>query len=91
MSEMFEFVKIQNMTKAYLMINCEAGSEAQVLDELKTISGIRAAELTLGRHDILALLETSSVDELRDTIIMRIRKIPEILSTTTLMCVDGGR
>ena len=88
MSETFQLDKTKTTTKAYLMINCESGSETQVLDELKTFPAIRKAEMTIGRHDILALIQADSTDELRDIITMKIRKIPEISCTTTLVCTE---
>lgn len=74
--------------RAYLMINCETGTEMQILDMLRSYPQIREAELTLGRHDILVQIEADSFEELRETILLKIRKIPEIRSTTTLMCID---
>ncbi len=88
MSEMFQINK--TATRAYLMINCQDGCELHVFDELKTFPAIKEAEMTIGRHDILALIETGSPDELRDVIAQEIRKIPEICCTTTLVCTEPG-
>jgi len=86
MSETFQLDRTKTTTRAYLMINCECGSEAHVVDELRTFPAIREAEMTIGRHDILALIQADSPDELSDIIAMKIRKIPEIRCTTTLVC-----
>lgn len=88
MSEMFQLDKVQS--KAYLMINCESGSEGHVLDEIRTFPEIKESTLTIGRHDILALVEARTPDDLRDVISMKIRKIPEIRCTTTLVCTKPG-
>lgn len=88
MSEMFQLSKAQS--KAYLMINCESGSEEHVFDEIRTFPEIKEATLTIGRHDILALIQASSPDGLRDVISMKVRKIPEIRCTTTLVCTEPG-
>lgn len=85
MSEAFQIDKHQ--TKAYLMINCKMDSETGVLEKLRSLDLVKEAEITIGRHDILVLLEADSVEQLRDIITMKIRKIPEIYSTTTLMCL----
>lgn len=86
MSETFQLDKIETTTRAYLMINCDDGSEMHVFDELKTFPEIKKAEMTIGRHDILVLIQTDSPDDLRDIIAMKIRKIPQISCTTTLVC-----
>ncbi len=88
MSEMFELDKIQS--RAYLMINCESGAEEHVLDEIRTFPQIKESTLTIGKHDILALVETGSADELREVIVLKIRKIPEVRCTTTLVCMRSA-
>ena len=88
MSEMFEQDKAQS--RAYLMINCDSGSEEHVLDEIRTFPEIKESTLTIGRHDILALVQTDSTDSLRDVIVLKIRKIPEVRCTTTLVCTEPG-
>lgn len=89
MSETFQLDKTKTTTKAYLMINCESGCEAQIFDELKTFPEIKKAETTIGRHDILAHVEAGSPDELSYVITMKIRKIPQIRCTTTLVCTES--
>jgi DNA-binding Lrp family transcriptional regulator len=88
MSETFQLDKTKTITKAYLMINCESGSETQIIDELKTFPEIKKVDMTIGRHDILTLIQAGSADELSDIITMKIRKIPEIRCTTTLVCTE---
>ncbi len=88
MSEMFKMDKMES--RAYLMINCESGAEEHVLDEIRTFPQIVESTLTIGRHDILALVQTSSPDELRDVIVLKIRRIPEVRCTTTLVCTRAG-
>lgn len=88
MSEMFQVDRVGS--RAYLMINCESGSEEHVLDEIRTFPEIRECTLTIGRHDILALVETGTPEELGDLIAAKIRRIPEIRCTTTLVCTRPG-
>lgn len=88
MSEMFQIDK--TLTRAYVMINCESGAEEHVLDEIRTYPEIKESTLTIGRHDIMALVQTGTPDELRDVISMKVRKIPEVRCTTTLVCTQPG-
>jgi DNA-binding Lrp family transcriptional regulator len=90
MLETFQFDKIKTVTRAYLMINCESGSEACVFDNLKKIPEIKKAEAIIGRHDILALIHADSPDELGQIITTKIRKVPQIRCTTTLVCAAPG-
>ncbi len=77
------------MGTAYVMINCELGSEEQIIDELKHISGVKEIHGTFGAYDILAKVESDTVEKLRETITEEIRKIPKIRSTLTLMGIEG--
>ncbi len=88
MSEMFQVDKAT--TRAYLMINCQDGCESHVIDELRTFAAIKQVQMTIGRHDILTLIEVDSAEELRDIIVQKIRKIPEVYCTTTLVCTEQG-
>jgi len=44
---------------------------------------------TFGAYDILAKIESPTVDVLRETITWKIRKIDQIRSTLTLMGIEG--
>jgi len=77
------------MAEAYILINCEIGSEEQVITALKTIDSIKEVHGTFGAYDILAKIESPTVDVLRETITWKIRKIDQIRSTLTLMGIEG--
>lgn len=79
------------MAKAYVLANCEIGSERQVIDELKLIPCVKEAHGIMGAFDIVAELESSSAKELREEIMWKIRKIQMIRSTLTLVGIDGQR
>ena len=77
------------MAEAYILINCEIGAEEQVITALKTIDGIKEVHGTFGAYDILAKIESPQVEDLRETITWKIRKIDKIRSTLTLMGIEG--
>ena len=77
------------MATAYVLINCDLGSEEFVISELKSIEGVVEVHGTFGAYDILAKAESSQVEALREIITWKIRKIPKIRSTLTLMGIDG--
>jgi len=77
------------MATAYVLINCDLGSEEQIIEELKHISDVKEIHGTFGAYDILAKVESDTVENLRETITGDIRKIPRILSTLTLMGIEG--
>ena len=77
------------MANAYILINCEIGSEEDVITALKNIHGIKEVHGTFGAYDILAKIESPQVEDLRETITWKIRKIDKIRSTLTLMGIEG--
>ena len=77
------------MATAYVLINCELGSEEAVISDLKSIGGVKEVHGTFGAYDILAKVESDQVEKLREIITWKIRKIPKIRSTLTLMGIEG--
>ena len=77
------------MAIAYVLINCELGSEESVISELKSIEGVIEVHGTFGAYDILAKVKSDQVETLREIITWKLRKIPKIRSTLTLMGIAG--
>lgn len=68
------------------MITCETDSETSVLEKIRELDGIKEIKGTIGNYDIILKIESKSIEQLRDLICTRIRRIPQILTTTTLLC-----
>ena len=77
------------MATAYILINCELGSEELIIQQLKKIDDISEVSGTFGAYDILAKIESPTVETLREIITWNIRKIDQIRSTLTLMGIEG--
>ena len=77
------------MAQAFVLINCELGSEESVITHLKSLEGVIEVHGTFGAYDILAKIESERVESLRELITWKIRKIENISSTLTLMGISG--
>ncbi len=78
------------MLSAYVLITCDLGAEDDVISELKAIDGIKEIFVAFGAYDILVKAEAENFETLRDKIIgWKIRKIPGLRSTLTLMTIAG--
>ena len=77
------------MMIAYILLTCDLGSEESVMEELKAIPSVKEVHGVYGVYDILVKVESSSVDDLRETVTFKIRKIPHVGSTLTLTCIEG--
>jgi DNA-binding Lrp family transcriptional regulator len=73
------------MPKAYVLISCDPGSENSVLTSLKSVETIKDAHETFGSYDVIVKLESDSEDKLKESITKRIRMLPKIRATLTLM------
>ncbi len=76
------------MATAFVLINCELGSEEPIIEELKHISDVNDVHGTFGAYDILAKVESANVKNLRDTITWKIRRLDRVRSTLTLMVLE---
>ena len=77
------------MATAYILINCELGSEELIIQQLKNLDGVSEVRGTFGAYDILTKIESPTVEALREIITWKIRKIEQIRSTLTLMGIEG--
>jgi len=80
---------VSRVATAYVLINCELGSEESIIEHLKGIEGVKEVHGTFGAYDVLAKIESDAVEKLRETITWKIRKIDKIRSTLTLMGIEG--
>ncbi len=73
------------MVTAYVAIKVEPGNESKLLQKLMKIKGIREAALSWGFCDILLKVEVESNKKLTDLVFLKIRKIPEVKETQTII------
>jgi DNA-binding Lrp family transcriptional regulator len=76
------------MKKAYVLINCELGKEKDILDTLRSIKSVKEAHGMFGAYDIIAEVATEDQEQLREDITWKIRRLPSIRSTLTLMGIE---
>jgi DNA-binding Lrp family transcriptional regulator len=72
------------LPKAYVLINCELGSEKNIISSLKSVDTVTEVHGTLGLYDIVAKIESDSEEKIQKTVTNSIRKMPKIHSTMTL-------
>jgi DNA-binding Lrp family transcriptional regulator len=73
------------MVIAYVLINCELGTEESIIEQLKKLEQVKEVFETFGAHDIMAKLEADNLEKIRETISWKVQKIDKIRSTVTLM------
>jgi len=77
------------MTTAYVLINCELGQEQGIIDSLKHIDSVKEVHGTFGAYDVVARIENTEKEKIRETITWGIRKMENVRSILTLMDAKG--
>jgi DNA-binding Lrp family transcriptional regulator len=72
-------------TKAFVLINTDAGLEKLVHEELRTLEGIRAVYDLYGEYDLMAVVEQETDKDVAEVVSWELRKIKGIRSTNTMV------
>ncbi len=77
------------MTDAYVMLNCELGAEAEIIEKLKELEQVKDVFETIGTHDMMVRLEADNFEKIREIVSWNIQKLPKVRSTATLIKKDN--
>jgi DNA-binding Lrp family transcriptional regulator len=77
------------MPTAYVLINCDLGSEEEILRELKKLPEIIEVSGVYGVYDIILKIRSDTMDKLRETITWHVRRIDKVRSTLTMIVIEG--
>jgi len=76
------------MNIAYVLVQSTIGHEMEVLNDLLKIDLIKEAKGTFGYYDILVKIEAPSEKKIEIVITKNIRKVKNIIATTTLSVIS---
>ena len=76
------------MNISYVLVQSTIGHEMEVLSDLLKIDLIKEAKGTFGYYDILVKIEASSEKKIEIVITKNIRKVKNIIATTTLSVIS---
>jgi Lrp/AsnC family transcriptional regulator for asnA, asnC and gidA len=74
---------------AYVLAKVEAGKDREVLAETQKIVGVKQVVPTYGVYDLHIEVTFNSIEELDDFIFNKVRKIPGVKETVTLIAFRG--
>jgi DNA-binding Lrp family transcriptional regulator len=77
------------MPTAYVLINCDLGSEEEIIREIKKLPDVVEVNGVYGVYDIIVKLQADSMDKLRETITWKVRRIDKVRSTLTMIVIEG--
>ena len=81
------------MPTAYILVNCTLGSEEKIISELTNLPDVKEVRGTYGVHDVFVKVRSCDTESMNNTITNKIRKVPGITSTVTLVVIEeqGGK
>jgi DNA-binding Lrp family transcriptional regulator len=77
------------MPTAFVLLNCDLGSEGDIIEKIKTIPGVIEVTYVAGVNDIIVRISSDNMDKLREIIKMNIKKIDRVRSTITMIVTEG--
>ncbi|MGO9644395.1 MAG: Lrp/AsnC ligand binding domain-containing protein [Candidatus Bathyarchaeia archaeon] len=76
------------MPLSYVLVNVELGSEEKVLKEVRTVPHVKECHRIYGTYDMIVKVEADSMDELKEVITWKIRRLPGVRSTLTTIVIE---
>jgi DNA-binding Lrp family transcriptional regulator len=70
---------------AYVLFKVSSGTEREVCQKLIEFSEVVHADIIFGEYDVVAKVETSELDNLEEFISLKIRNVPNVLVTSTMI------
>ena len=74
-------------TKAYVLIETNVGKTKDVLTALRSLNGIRESDAVTGEFDIVAVVESDSLNNIGELVTGGIHTIGGIQRTTTYLSI----
>ena len=75
------------MVTAFILMVTVAGKEREVMEKLLTYPEVKEAYVVYGEYDLVVKVETDTLKDLDHFITERIRKMPEIKMTSTMIAI----
>ena len=77
------------MELAYVLVKAKMGHEVDVMNDILKIDGVKEVLGTYGQYDIFVKVQVPTRNEIELIITKKIRKVSNVLSTTTLSVIPG--
>ncbi|MGO9643237.1 MAG: Lrp/AsnC ligand binding domain-containing protein [Candidatus Bathyarchaeia archaeon] len=76
------------MPLSYVLMNVDLGTEEKVLKEVRNVPNVKECNRVYGVYDMIAKVEADSMDQLKEIISWKIRRLDGVRSTLTTIVMD---
>lgn len=73
------------MVLAYILAKVEAGKDRDIVYEIKKLKEVKKAHATYGTYDLVIEVEFKTIDKLDEFVFDKIRKMPGVKETVTVI------
>ncbi|TLX82249.1 MAG: Lrp/AsnC family transcriptional regulator [Thaumarchaeota archaeon] len=77
------------MELAYVLVKAKMGHEVDVMNDILKIDGVKEVLGTFGQYDIFVKVQVPTRNAIERVIIQKIRRVSNVMSTTTLSVIPG--
>ena len=70
---------------AYVMFKVSSGTEREVCQKLVEFDEVLQADIVFGEYDVVAKIETQDLSTLEEFVSEKIRNVPNVLVTSTMI------
>mgnify|MGYP002402028949 CR=1 FL=1 len=76
------------MVQAYILVTAAIGKVKTVAKEVKKLQDVKDVHVVTGPYDIIAYVDTKSMDTLSRAVVEGIHKIKGVVDTNTAIVID---
>ena len=76
------------MSNAFVLLNTELGSEENIIRDLRNLEEVKEVTRVYGVYDIIAKVESDTMDKVKEIITWKLRKLKGVKSTLTMIVIE---
>jgi len=77
------------MPSAYVLINCELGSENEIIEKTRKVPEVVEVYRVFGVYDIIVRISTSDMETLKEIIAWKIKNLDKLRSALTMIVTEN--
>jgi len=74
---------------AYVLLNCQLGSEGEVIEKIRKIPEVIEVYRVLGVYDIIIKISTNDKETIKEIIALKIKNLNEVRSVLSMIVTEN--
>ena len=77
------------MPSAYVLINCELGSENEIIAKIRKVPEVAEVYRVFGVYDIILRISTNDMETLKETVAWKIKNLDKVRSVLSMIVTQN--